>query len=73
MEGLAILGILVGTVVVLAWMGRGKVGTGSSADIAAQDDIPGRPASGGAGFRIGGPGNDLVDPGARDGNTRARE
>ena len=66
MEGLVILALIVGFVAFLAYRARSKVGTFSDR---AQN--PKRPAMGGYG--MGGPGNDLVDPGPRDGGTRPRE
>jgi hypothetical protein len=66
MEILVILGLIFGSVAFLAFRARSKVGTYN--DQAAN---PTRPAMGGYG--MGGPGNDLVDPGPRDGGTRPRE
>ena len=65
-EGLFIVALIVGAVASLAYRARAKVGT--------FDDVKGnpkRPAMGGYG--MGGPGNDLIDPGPTDGGTRPRE
>jgi hypothetical protein len=72
MEGLVIVAIVVGAVGFLAYRARGKVGLGGHADIAAQKDIPRRPASGGLGARLGGPGNDLLDDRTGDAGARPR-
>jgi hypothetical protein len=66
MEGLVILGLIV----VLFWMARGKAGVGSAAEIEAQADLPRRPVSGGP--HMGGPGNDLLDDRTGDAGARPR-
>ena len=53
MEGLVILGLIVGGIAALLWRARGKVGLGTSVDIAAQRDIPPRPIGGDEGH-VGG-------------------
>lgn len=65
MEGLVILALIVGFVAFLAFRARSSVGTYSD-----QDGNPKRPARDPLG--MGGPGNDLIDPGSRDGGTRPR-
>jgi hypothetical protein len=72
MEGLVILGLIVGAIALLFWMARGKAGVGSAADIEAQADLPRRPVSGGLGARLGGPGNDLLDDRTGDAGARPR-
>jgi hypothetical protein len=70
MEGLVILALIVGFVAFLAFRARSSVGTYTE-----QDANPKRPAAGGRGpyGTWGGPGNDLIDPGPKDGNTRPLE
>ena len=66
MDGLVVLAIVVGFVAFLAVRARGKVGTYPD-----RDANPRRPVSGG--MHMGPIGNDLVDPGPRDGETRPLE
>ena len=66
MEGIVIIAIIVGFVAFLAYRARGKVGTFSD-----KASNPKRPAMGGYG--MGGPGNDLIDPGPTDGGMRPRD
>jgi hypothetical protein len=66
MEILFILALIVGGVAFLAFRARSRVGTYSD-----QARNPKRPAR--DPFGMGGPGNDLIDPGPRDGGTRPRE
>ena len=70
MEGLAILAIVVGAIVLFAYLARGKAGLGSHSDIAAQGNIPRRPVSGGP--HMGGPGNDLLDDRTGDAGAHPR-
>jgi hypothetical protein len=66
MEIYAVLAIILGVVAFLAYRARGTVGTYS--DAARNPKRPARDPIG-----MGGPGNDLIDPGPRDGNTRPLE
>lgn len=66
-EPIMVLALILGFVAFLAYRARSKVGT-----ITERDNNPKRPVRGYRGMGPG-PGNDLIDPGARDGGTRPLE